>query len=124
MRFFAQCAEKDFAVRALFIEIERDPSAQKIGPQRRDGVGVGSDIRTCRPLTCSNVRPDPSFSSLAGMKSGPSASQRRLGSGLTFEHLKSQMSEYQTLPQPIVASGLLRSDHTRGSIGENFAETF
>jgi hypothetical protein len=34
---------------------------------------------------------------------------RKLGSGLTFEHLKSQMSEYQTLPQPIVAAGLMAS---------------
>jgi hypothetical protein len=32
-------------------------------------------------------------------------SQRWLGSGLTFEHLKSQMSEYLTLPHLIVANG-------------------
>jgi hypothetical protein len=55
----------------------------------------------------SNARPDPSFSSLSAIEhqAGPDAavffvashvSRRTLGSGLTFEHLKIQMSEYQT----------------------------
>jgi hypothetical protein len=57
---------------------------------------AGPGFRTLRHLKCPNVRPDTSFSSPA-----------TLVSGLTFGHLKSQMSEYQTLPQPVVASGLL-----------------